>query len=116
MELEEEISINLMEMDTTLSSEAHEGDIMSTLNQRYGRNPRHLEKFGRMETKVRLKRIPKAVFEEARKRNKCVKCVSDWQPGHRCLPASILEHIMRSIQRDEIAVHMVSNLVIGLEE
>lgn len=54
-----------MEIDTNQSSEAHAGYIISTVYEHYRRNMRHVDKFGRMETKVRPKKFPKAVFEEA---------------------------------------------------
>lgn len=105
-----------MEKDTKRSLEVHDGDKICIFYQSYGRITRHIEKFCRRETKVSPKQFAKAVFEEARRRNECVKCGSCWQPGWRWLHSSIKEHSRSRLQRGETEIDLVSDLVIGLEE
>ena len=85
--------------------------------QRYGRNPRSVRKFGPTQRDGRnnFRRIPARTFEEARRRNECHKCGARWSPGHRCRPGAIRQHMRERLKDGESAVHLVSDLVLGLE-
>ena len=54
-------------------------------------------------------------FDEARRRNICLKCRAAWKPGHRCSPGSVRDNYSQRIANGERAVHLVSDLVQAIE-
>ena len=85
--------------------------------QQYGRHPKSVRKYDTPHRNGRnvSGRPPARTFEESRRRNECHKCGDRWKPGHRCRPGAIRDFARQRLENGVSAVHLVSNLVLGLE-
>ena len=83
---------------------------MEDIQRRYGKygNPPRDDRFHNRKQPFRS-------FEESRRRNECHKCGDRWHPRHRCRAGSIRNHIRERLKNGVSSVHIVSDLVSGLE-
>ena len=89
----------------------------NTHYQQYGRHPKFVRKYepSQRSGKAPYRRLPSRSFEESRRRNECHKCGDRWSPRHRCRPGAIREHVRERLRNGASSVHIVSDLVLGLE-
>lgn len=95
-----------------------------TCISRYGRNPKWVQKKGyharsgshsqNRNSGFDSNRFSRS-FEESRRRNECHKCAAPWKPGHYCKKGAIRNNIRGRVKKGEPAIHIVSEMVQGLE-
>lgn len=97
-------------MSTNLSSEAHEGDKMSTLYHHYGRNTRYVDKFGGIEKNGVLKSSQRPCLSNLANE---MNMSSVYQAGSPDTGASlvILRKTLSVVSKEgETAVHLLSDI------
>ena len=90
----------------------------STFHQQYGRNPKFVRKHGPPGSRQKSWNKPRATsstFEESRRKGICHMCKQKWHPGHRCKSGFIHGYVRDRFKKGDSAVHIVSDLVLGLE-
>ena len=116
MQLEEEIKSARSDGLSTRPS--------GTFFQQYGRNPRYVRTLKQVRGDKNIqnrtfsftdKDSSSRSFAESRRRNECHKCRARWTPGHRCQSGAIRNHVRHRMRNGESAVHIVSDLVLGME-
>ena len=120
MQLEEEIQ-SVSGRPTSIRH-SHAND---TFVQQYGRNLKYVQKYPpqreyrgtQLLNAERAKNDPSSgrTFEESRRWNECHKCRVPWRPGHRCKSGSIRHQVRQRLNNSDSAVHIMSELVSGLE-
>ena len=88
-----------------------------TYHQQYGRRPKFVQKHGMPTHSGSSSRAPAppGSFAESRRKGTCHRCKKQWTPGHRCQPGSIRSYVRDRFKNGDAAVHIVSDLVLGME-
>ena len=110
LQLENEVKM------TPVSSSTHYTD-GGTYHQQYGRRPKFVQKHGNPIPSSTRSRPPPppGSFAESRRKGICHRCKKQWTPGHRCQPGSIRSYVRDRFKNGDAAVHIVSDLVLGME-
>lgn len=120
-QLSNEVRTNCHPIATTLKTDVDEDTAAAVFFQKYGRHPRHVRKhdFGRGATYRRPARQrhdgSSRSTSEARRLNLCFKCDAPWTPRHRCDDGAIRTHARNRLRRGDSHVHIVRDLVLGME-
>ena len=88
-----------------------------TFHSQYGRNPKHVRKYAPPVSRSKNHRSDSSssTFEESRRKGICHVSKLKWRPGHRCKPGSVHGYVRDRFKKGDSAVHIVSDLVMGLE-
>ena len=87
-----------------------------TYHQQYGRNPKFVQKYGSPSNRPRQNlRGPSPSFEDSRRKGICHRCKQKWHAGHRYKPGAVRDYVRDRLKIGSSAVHIVSDLVLGLE-
>ena len=130
LQIEQEFASTANNHPTHIMSTPAELPAISAYYQRYGRDPKQFQPPSKprgtpARTFTPSKKYAPAghtnrnaeafTFDEARRRNICLKCRAAWKPGHRCSPGSVRDNYRQRIANGERAVHLVSDLVQAIE-
>ena len=88
-----------------------------TYHQQYGRRPKLVQKHEKPAHSNASSRAPPppGSFAEIRRKGLCHRCKNKWSPEHRCQPGSIRNYVRDRFKNGDAAVHIVSDLVLGME-
>ena len=88
-----------------------------TYHQQYGSRQKLVQKHGKSAHSNASSRAPPppGSFAESRRKGLCHRCKTKWSPGHRCQPGSIRNYVRDRFKNGDAAVHIVSDLVLGME-
>ena len=112
---------NELSLVTTTPDATHISSLEDTHYQQYGRLPKFVRKHNgpqrnnRSLSRGASRRQFSRSFEESRRRSECHKCGEHWHPGHRCRSGAIRDYVRERLKSGEASVHIVSDLVSGLE-
>lgn len=79
---------------------------------KYSRNPRNVR---RDIIACRSKGGTPRNFHEARRMGVCFKCLSKWEPKHKCNPGAVRQNERDRVKSGESQVHIVSCLIDAME-